>query len=130
MGMKSKYGNIDIHVTVKTDELLERLKSNREKHLQEYERAINAWQDELKHVLASINAKQCFYFPQSLENLQQDCPQSHVDEYDQAIDMFTMCVKDEVTLDSESFNTFCRDDWGWKSYVSKNRFYRKSTLKQ
>lgn len=126
MGMSSRHGGIEIHVTVKKEELLDRLKTNREQHAKDYENAIQAWQAELKQVLASIDANKRFHFPQELESLRDDCPESHVSEYDRAIDMFTMSTKEEVTLDSDSFNTFCRDAWGWKSYVSQNRFYSTS----
>lgn len=124
MAMTSSHGQIDIQVTVKTTALLERLKSNRTKHQRDYEQAILAWQKELASALSAVSPEDCVQFPQSLEALKRDCPKSHVDQYDQAIDMFTMCTKDEVTLDSDSFNTFCRDDWGWKTYTSTNRFYR------
>jgi len=115
MAMTSNHGgDIDIHVTVKTSELLERLKANREKHSQEFEAAIVVWQEELKAAINALDPSECRSYPRVLHDLGKDCPESHVDEYDQAIDMFTMCTKDEIKLDSEAFNTFCRDDWGWK----------------
>lgn len=63
-------------------------------------------------------------FPDELQQLQSDCPVSHVNEYDQAIGMFSMCVNEEIKLDSDAFNTFCRDEWGWKTSLANNRFYR------
>ncbi len=124
----SNHGDIDIHVTVKTSELLERLKANRKKHAQEFEAAILVWQEDLAAAMNSLDPSQSRSYPKVLRDLETDCPESHVDEYDQAIDMFTMCTKDEIKLDSEAFNTFCRDDWGWKSYVSQNRYYTRSSL--
>ncbi|MEM7015472.1 MAG: hypothetical protein AAF585_28770 [Verrucomicrobiota bacterium] len=128
--MRNKHGEIDIEVTVKTTELLERLKENREKHSTEYEAAIELWQQEFQKVLEEVKPSELRFFPKILEDLNHTCPESHIDEYDQAIDMFTMCTKEEVTLDSEAFNTFCRDEWGWKNYVSTNRFYRRAALRR
>ncbi|MEK6233762.1 MAG: hypothetical protein N2C14_03535 [Planctomycetales bacterium] len=124
MAMHGRHGSIDIEVTVKREDLLERLRANREKHEVEFEQAISAWQAELARVLESTNSGACLEFPHSLDQLREDCPVSHLLEYDQAIDMFTMCVREQVKLDSDAFNTFCRDEWGWKSSVSRNRFYR------
>ena len=114
MTLRSNHGDINIEVTVKTAELLERLKENREKHAEEFEAAISVWQEEFQKVIDEIDPAGCRWYPNELEVLRQDCPSSHVSEYDKAIDMFTMCTKEEVTLDSESFSTFCRDDRGWK----------------
>ena len=124
MHMRSRHGSIDIEVTVKRDELLERLRENREKHEREFNQAISQWQDELRSTIDAIKPDQELAFPHGLEQLREDCPVSHVNDYDQAIDMFGMCVTEEIKLDSDAFNTFCRDEWGWKDSLANNRFYR------
>ena len=130
MHMRSRHGSIDIEVTVKREELLERLQENREKHEQEFNQAISQWQNELQSSIESIKPNAEFEFPQSLEQLRDDCPVSHVNDYDQAIDMFGMCVTEEIKLDSDAFNTFCRDEWGWKDSLATNRFYRSVVVVQ
>ena len=130
MHMRSRHGSIDIEVTVKREELLERLRENREKHEQEFDQAISQWQNELQSSIESIKPNAEFEFPQSLEQLRDDCPVSHVNDYDQAIDMFGMCVTEEIKLDSDAFNTFCRDEWGWKDSLATNRFYRSVVVVQ
>lgn len=127
--MSSRHGEIDITVTVEKAELLARLKANREKHSKEYDGAIRAWQEALKVAIADVDVSTCFSAPEALETLLEECPESHIQEYEQAIDMFTMCTTSEIKLDSESFNTFCRDDWGWKEYASTNRFYTRARLR-
>ena len=128
MGINSQYGNLEIEISMTTAKLLMRLKSNRKKHKKEFEYAIKQWQKELARVLKKVQAGKCFKFPEELSDLESECPKSHVEEYDQAIDMFSLCVTKVVKLDSDSFNTFCRDEWGWKSYTVENRFYRKIAL--
>ena len=130
MHMRSRHGSIDIEVTVKREELLERLRENREKHEQEFNQAISQWQNELQSSIESIKPNAEFEFPQSLEQLRDDCPVSHVNDYDQAIDIFGMCVTERIKLDSHAFNTFCRDEWGWKDSLATNRFYRSVVVVQ
>ena len=125
MAMTSRYGNIEIEVTVTRKELLERLKANRNKHAQEFDAAIAEWQKDLKSALSEIEPDKHTKWPEILERLEYARPESHVHEYDQAIDMFEMSVNDTIKLDSNSFNTFCRDEWGWKEDSSSNHYFQK-----
>ena len=129
MALRGKHGEIEIEIKVSREELLERLKENREKHLKAYEKAIKCWQKELQSVLKTINTSDCVDFPYELEALRGDCPDEYLNEYDRAIDMFSMCVKKTITIDSESFNTFCRDEWGWKTYTVTNKYYRQTRVR-
>ena len=124
MAMSSRYNEIEIEVTVSRKELLERLKANRIKHEAEFAAAIAAWQKDLQKALQEIDASEHFRQPKSLEQLRDDCPRTHVHQYDQAIDMFEMCVNETIKLDSDSFNTFCRDEWGWKHSACSNPYFQ------
>ena len=124
MGFKHQYGRINIEVTVKRTELLERLKTNREKHRREFNEAITIWQKDLEATTQKLNFEKLQRFPQELETLKQNCPVSFLNEYDDIIDMFEMAVKDEILLDSEAFRNFCRDEWDWKSDIANNKYYQ------
>lgn len=124
MGRRSSYDEISIEVSVRRDELLDRLKKNREKHDVEYHAAMKLWQQCLSETLQSIDSSACFQFPTALSRLNSECPVSHVEEYDRAIDIFSMGINDEIKLDSSAFNQFCRDEWDWKQSTATNRFYR------
>lgn len=126
MTMHGYRGEISIEVTVERAALLERLRGNREAHQARFEAAIAAWQAEMAAALAAIDTSACTAFPASLAALEAECPTSHVDAYDQAIDMFEMCTNETIKLDSEAFATFCRDAWDWKQSVSVNRYYQRS----
>ena len=114
---------IEIEITVEREELLKRLKANREKHADEFALAIKAWQDDLSETTRGINSEDHFSFPDVLEELQNNCPESHLDIYDKAIDMFSMSVNDTIKLDSETFNKLCRDEWDWKQDTRRNKYY-------
>lgn len=123
--MHSRYNDdIEIEITVTRSELLQRLKANRTKHHEEFQAAITAWQKDLQLELNQLDASQFKKWPKTLNKLELLCPESHVHEYDQAIDMFEMSVNDTIKLDSKSFNTFCRDEWGWKNDSSTNHYFK------
>ncbi|WP_372369320.1 hypothetical protein [Candidatus Uabimicrobium sp. HlEnr_7] len=129
MAMYGKYNDeIDVEITVKRTDLIERLQSNCKKHKKEFDEAISFWQKELATTVSKIKAEECFSYPAELTELWEECPISYEKEYERVIDMFNMCVKNEIKLDSQSFNTFCRDEWEWKSKILKNKFYKKITV--
>ncbi|MEO1652722.1 MAG: hypothetical protein AAFU64_04180 [Bacteroidota bacterium] len=101
MAFKQQYGRINIEVTVKRIELLERLKTNREKHEREFRQAIALWQKDLETISQQLEFDKLQRFPPELETLQNECPVSYLSEYDDIIDMFEMAVKDEILLHSE-----------------------------
>lgn len=125
MAFKHQYGRINIEVTVKREELIERLKRNRDKHQREFSQAIALWQQDLSEVTRNLDATKHTHFPQVLNELDNNCPVSFLSEYDDIIDMFEMAVKEEILLDSEAFRNFCRDEWDWKSDIAGNKYYQK-----
>lgn len=126
MAMTRQYGRVNIEVTVKKTELIERLKRNREKHAREFKQAIGLWQQDLDAVIKNLDISKQQRFPQELSRLQSNCPVSYLDEYDDIIDMFEMAVKEEILLDSEAFRNFCRDEWDWKSDIARNKYYQQT----
>ena len=124
MGLRRSNGRTSIEVTVKRTDLIKRLKRNRTKHQQEYEQAITLWQEDLAKTIASTDAAKIRQYPENLSELEENCPVSFLDEYDDIIDMFEMGVNDEILLDSEAFRNFCRDEWDWKSDIAGNKYYK------
>lgn len=114
---------IHIEITVKKEDLMQRLRENREKHEKLYQEALRQWQGDLAKTLGSVKASECIYWPEELSELKSSRPVSHLDEYDRSIDMFEMCVKDEIKINSGLFRKLCRDEWDWKSSVLSNRYY-------
>lgn len=119
----SSHSEVHIEITVKSSELLGRLKKNKEKHKTVYDLALKKWQEELEKTLLGFDPGACQYWPEDLTRLEKSRPVSHLDEYDRAIDMFTMCIKEEIKINAGLFRKLCRDEWDWKSSVLSNKYY-------
>jgi len=130
MAFRKEYGRIKVEVTVKKADLIERLKKNREKHQREFQEAITLWQQDLAKAIKNIDVATQTNFPKELEELDEHCPESYLEAYDDIIEMFSMAVKEEILLDSEAFRNFCRDEWDWKSDVADNKYYHKVLKKK
>lgn len=116
----------EMRVTIKREELLERLKRNRTEHAETYAEAIKLWREDVEKTCKAIDVSEATSWPSKLKRLEGSCPSSHVEEYDRVIDMFSMSVSDTVELDQSSFNRYCRDEWSWKSRAMSNRYYAMS----
>jgi hypothetical protein len=130
MGFRSEHGRINVEVTVKRTDLIERLTISRQKHEEEFQQAIALWRQDLAEVIKNIDIENINYYPQELEDMESECPDSYTQTYDDIIEMFNMAVKDEIILDSKAFRNFCKDEWDWKSDVSSNKYYRKILKKK
>ncbi len=127
------YNRVDMSVTVKKSELLDRLKTNRQNHEDEYNEAIVLWRKDLSRTIEEIHIKRplaCSEFPKELIELKQQCPTRHLhlEDYDHVIDMFEMSTKEEIELSGQAFANYCRDDWDWKETTYEN-FYMSSVRK-
>lgn len=124
MAFRREYGRIKVEVTVKRTELIDRLKRNRDKHRGEYKQALALWRKDFAKVVKGLEVKKLVQYPEALEDLDENCPESYLEAYDDIIEMFDMAVKEEILLDSDAFRNFCRDEWDWKSDVADNKYYR------
>lgn len=109
-------------VRVERKKVLETLKENRESHLQEYNDAITGWREQIQQMVDSLNGDTEGLSDDELQSRVleikdevYDRPQSHVDQYDQYIEMLETSLDDELELTQEQFAKFMRDDWSWKS---------------
>jgi vacuolar-type H+-ATPase subunit I/STV1 len=117
-----------MQVTVKTEELLERLEANMETHEKTYLEALKLWREDLQETCEEMDVSDLTSFPRKLKRLEGQCPTSHVKDYEEVIDMFSMSVKEEVVLERSQFLQYCRDEWGWKASAMSNSYYGKASL--
>lgn len=114
--------------TVSTDELLEKLKANREKHIAEYKSARKIWLKqaikELRKVAdraektKTLNNKS--FSP--LRSLPK--PVSYAHSYDVMIARLEAEVNDQVELDERDFNAYWLDNWDWSgAFVGTTSLY-------
>ncbi len=110
-----------MEVTVKRDELLAKLRENREKHIGEHREAMDGWRE------------QCFTYANNCKDaLESDkwrefqwghapqAPQSFAQAYNDSIGFFEMATETEIELNGQQFKAFVRDDWQWKGIHAAN----------
>jgi len=125
-------------MTINTEELLAKVKENREKHIKDYDEACEEYRQaivfEASEIVEDIKSQMAAMTeakkPTRL-NVQTSTlpvPKSYSKAYDRVISILTMEVHEEVCLTSEEHALFVMDEWDWqeefqtsKSAVS-NRF--------
>ena len=101
-------------VTVKKDELLTALKKNREEHRTTFLDAQKGYREDVIKELDQMlkDAREGKNIRRSVALIE---PQDHTRDYDRAIRMLTMCVKEEIFITEQEFSQYVQDDWGWKA---------------
>jgi hypothetical protein len=114
-----------------THTVLNRLKSNRDTHVADYDDAMvgfNAKRAELYTAVAttmlqgSVNSLDTDAIDKRYQAVclamnavnQLVRPTSHQNDYDRAIDMLSNCSEEEVEMDGQTFDQYMRDEWKWK----------------
>lgn len=106
------------HVVVKKDDLLAKVKENKEKHVNEAKIALDDYNLVAKNLLLErIELANKGEADVDLRfNLAK--PVSYQNEYERAIEMLEMTTHDKVTLSVQQFDQYVRDRWGWKESFS------------
>lgn len=109
-------------ITVKKDDLIERLKANRDAHRAEYDAACSVYRErcieEIEHMLADARSGVI------RRNLTLPIPEEHTEDYDRAIDMLEWAQSDTIDLTQQEFATLVRNQWGWlQSFTSNTSSY-------
>ncbi len=125
----------DREVKVKRDALLDVLRKNRAKHIEDYKEACDGYRDqalkrideiftEARGTISRLKEGQTVAFMGFQFGL--PVPESHEKSYDQIIRMMEMSVDQEITLTCSQFGCFVMDDWDWKqSWANSNSTYMK-----
>ena len=99
-------------VNVNRQNLLAVMKENRTKHIKDYNDAVEGFQDAmidlLKLTLSKAKRGELKYLSVSLA-----APQSHEQEYTDAIEMLEVSVDEVINLDTDMFKAYYKDQWAW-----------------
>ena len=100
----------------KTRDLIEKLETNKAKHIVEYNEAFEGYIEKIGETLAN-SLKDCHnrkdYSKGFSINLQ--APTSFEKEYNTIIGMLKFCTDDTIMLDRRSFQQYVMDEWDWTS---------------
>jgi len=121
---------------VKTDELLNIIKSNRDKHQNDFNKTLEGYKIQMKATANAVAAaynrnanilrdfdpnreKDMPHFPR-LENMSLHLkePQCYVSSYNNAIKMLEICATPEVELTMDDAEKYLSDNWSWKEDFS------------
>lgn len=115
-------------IRVKKDELLSVLKTNRTKHISEYNEALLGYREDLEKLYVDVLAdvidlkeskaiekfKQPTNLPKPIDNSKQ---------YDLIIGMLEMHIGDEIELDQSEYRHYVMDEWDWSAAVATTNIY-------
>lgn len=113
-------------VLVKRNEVLDKLRENRDIHAEQYVQARAGWEqavvDGLKDALAKAESKTEF-----VTSLDLPQPTDHTSDYDSTIAMLSMSQDDLLELGASEFNQYVMDNWRWKEQFTRmSQSYTKS----
>jgi hypothetical protein len=121
------HGNGQRSVTVDRLKLIEKLKSNLEIHIKDYEEAKIGYKIKLKQDLEDALE---FFDERPYEQLpklivQNNPPRSYEKEYLDAITLLEWQVGDTVELDQTTFKQFVQNEWAWSGgFEAMNTTYK------
>ena len=102
-------------VKVKREELLTKVRANRDAHRELFLKAQANYRkfiiEELDRMLAEAKAGRSIR--QSIDLAQ---PRDHTGDYDRTIMMLEMSVDDTIILNASEFDQYVRDVWAWTQY--------------
>ena len=109
-----RMNDVNIEVTVKISDLIEYLKSNREKHIKEYEEAKKEYFVSLKKKMRELSKSlKKEEFRKDNYNVNLQVPVIACDMYDQYIKMLTLSQDTEMKIDTHEYQCFIEDNWSW-----------------
>lgn len=98
---------------VKKEDLMDKIKSNRDKHHAIFVEAVEAYH---KEALRRLEEKKQEILSGKVVNIliHIPVPEDHTHDYNRAIEMIEMDVREEIELGEEEFAQYVMDDWEWK----------------
>lgn len=113
------------HTHCKRADLIEKIKTNREQHLLDYNKAIVGWRTEFAETMFK-HAKVCEGLADKVKSdANEDTivypsiklpikPENHVKDYDRIIARLEMSQDDSIYLKHGDFDKYVLDEWRWK----------------
>jgi hypothetical protein len=110
-------------VKVKRGELVAKVHANREKHIAEYQLACAGYKQDalasIDNAVAALRAqigalKEGELIRLAAVQFSLPYPESHEEDYDQVLEMLSMSVDDEITIQADDFACYAMDKWDWK----------------
>jgi hypothetical protein len=110
-------------VKVRREELLTKVRSNRDAHRELFLKAQEGYRklviEELDKMLADARDRRPIQRSVTLTE-----PSNHIKDYDRVVTMLEMSVDETITLDAHDFDRYVMDNWDWSRFaLSTNTAY-------
>jgi hypothetical protein len=101
-------------VVVKVCDLLDKLRENREGHMETFEYALQGYREMATTHLGEMleDARSGKPVRRSLEILEPVC---HLGDYDRAIAMLEMTTEEQIEISARDFDRYVLDNWEWRA---------------
>ena len=114
-------------VKVKREELLTKVRANRDAHRELFLKAQEGYRklviEELDRMLADAREGRRIQRSVTLTE-----PSNHIKDYDRVITMLEMSVDDTITLEAHDFDRYVMDNWDWSRFaLATNTAYAAET---
>ena len=110
-------------ITLNKTQLLPIVIENKQKHDNIYNAAVSGYWQKTEEILTDKleKAKK----QEQIDNyLGITFPVSHSDDYDRVIRMLELSVENKIVLNSNEFDSYVRNQWGWRSsFLATNSIY-------
>lgn len=100
-------------VRVPKARVLEQVKANRDQHRAKFEEAMEGYKQKSIELLEEHIERIKDNAPERVQ-VSLPLPEDHTDDYDRVIEQLDWSLDDELELNEQEFNTYIRDQWGWK----------------
>lgn len=111
----NEFNNNGLRVTISREKILAALNENRQKHLEDYEKAVKVY------FMDIINISKEFVLNAEKKNLEVDYniklskPIFNGKLYDEMISMFQTCIDETFTLSFSEYKNIFQDSWEWNT---------------
>ena len=116
-------------VKVKKAKLLDTLRQNRDKHVEDFKDACTGYREavekNVKELLKTVKKADSDTVLDLELYINLSKPVSHKKDYDIAISMLEWSVDEFVNLDQREFRQYVNDEWDWKeTFAASTSFYK------
>lgn len=120
------HGGITLNAKIEKNKLLSILETNREKHIKDYNEALEGWFLALEKAVIAFSNRiaERANVQVSYLNSCADKPISYETSYDEVISILKMTEDTVIELSGEDFHKLVSDKWDWKSsFISNSTKY-------
>lgn len=114
-------GRMNISTRMAVKDLLEILKTNRERHAELYAEAVEGYCSKGVTALQEKIQKLTALEPVHIAVYNCDPPENHTADYDRVIAMLSRTMDTDIKLDEEQYRQLVDDDWDWsRGWANRN----------